>query len=69
MATATNQHPAPAAVEGPAMAHDYTCTCGHVLRVSGLGRHRIYFPVDSRRLDDPIMDGLCPNCGKGLPGK
>ncbi len=48
----------------------YECSrCGHVLRVFGGGRHRIYFEPGNTRLDDPIMDGHCPECGLGLPGK
>jgi hypothetical protein len=28
----------------------YTCPeCAHVLRVSGLGRHRVYFELDDER--------------------
>jgi predicted RNA-binding Zn-ribbon protein involved in translation (DUF1610 family) len=47
-----------------------TCPeCGHVLRVSGLGRHRVYFEPADARLDDPVMDRACPECGHGLPGK
>ncbi len=48
----------------------YNCPeCGHVLRVSGLGRHRVYFELDDERLDDPVMNRVCPACGYGLPGK
>jgi hypothetical protein len=48
----------------------YNCTaCGHAMRVIGLGRHRVYFDPSDQRLDDPIMDRRCPNCGHGLPGK
>ena len=48
----------------------YTCpACGHVLRVSGLGRHRVFFELDNERLDDPVMNRACPACGHGLPGK
>ena len=48
----------------------YTCPeCGHVLRVSGLGRHRVFFELDNKRLDDPVMNRACPACGHGLPGK
>jgi predicted RNA-binding Zn-ribbon protein involved in translation (DUF1610 family) len=48
----------------------YTCPeCGHVLRVSGLGRHRVYFEPEDVRLDDPVMNRVCPECGHGLPGK
>ncbi len=48
----------------------YSCPeCGHVLRVSGLGRHRVYFELTDELLDDPVMDRVCPACGHGLPGK
>ena len=48
----------------------YTCPeCGHILRVSGLGCHRIYFELDEDRSVDPLMNGACPKCGPGLPGK
>jgi ribosomal protein S27AE len=48
----------------------YSCPeCGHVLRVSGLGRHRVYFELDDERADDPVMNRVCPACGHGLPGK
>ena len=47
----------------------YACTeCGNVLRVSGLGRHRVYFELDDERLVAPVMNRLCPACGHGLPG-
>ena len=48
----------------------YTCPeCGHLLRVSGLGRHRVYFELDDQRSDHPVMNRVCPECGHGLPGK
>jgi len=48
----------------------YSCPeCGHVLRVSGVGRHRVYFERDEDRSMDPVMNGSCPGCGHGLPGK
>jgi endogenous inhibitor of DNA gyrase (YacG/DUF329 family) len=48
----------------------YSCPeCGHVLRVSGLGRHRVYFELDDARSTDPVMNRACPACGYGLPGK
>jgi hypothetical protein len=48
----------------------YGCpTCGHVLRVIGLGRHRVYFELTDELLDDPVMERVCPVCGLGLPGK
>jgi len=33
--------------------------------VSGLGRHRLYFD----RPNTLVMDGVCPVCRHGLPGK
>jgi hypothetical protein len=48
----------------------YTCPgCEHVLRVSGLGRHRVYFELGNGRLLDPVLNRVCPACGHGLPGK
>ena len=47
----------------------YRCKCGHVLRVFGGGRHRVYFEPANARLDDPVMNGTCPCCARGLPGK
>jgi hypothetical protein len=48
---------------------EYHCECGHVLRMFGVGRHRVYFEPGTARLDDPVMNRACPGCGRGLPGK
>jgi hypothetical protein len=54
----------------PDPTRTYTCpACGHILRVSGLGRHRVYFELDDERSDDPVMNCVCPGCGHGQPGK
>jgi hypothetical protein len=35
----------------------YSCPeCEHALRVSGLGRHRVYFELDDDRSLDPVMN-------------
>jgi len=47
----------------------YRCDCGYELRVFGTGRHRVYFQPADARLDDPVMNGSCPDCGRELPGK
>ena len=48
----------------------YSCPeCGHLLRVSGLGRHRVYFELNDERSEDPVMNRVCPACGHSLPGK
>ena len=65
---APTERPASAAKPGSRPA--YSCSeCGHVLRVSGLGRHRVYFELDDERSDHPVMNGVCPECGHALPGK
>jgi hypothetical protein len=54
----------------PHLRPTYGCPeCGHVLRLSGLGRHRVYFELADERADDPVMNRVCPACGHGLPGK
>jgi hypothetical protein len=54
----------------PASRPVYACPdCGHLLRVSGLGRHRVYFELDDERSEDPVMNRVCSACGHGLPGK
>jgi hypothetical protein len=48
---------------------EYRCECGHLLRVFGGGRHRVYFHTGDTRLNDPVMNRSCPECGRTLPGK
>ena len=48
----------------------YCCEqCAHILRVSGLGRHTVYFELDDERSSAPLMNRACPECRHGLPGK
>ena len=48
----------------------YSCPeCGHVLRVVGLGRHRVYFELGEERSYDAVINRVRPECGHGLPGK
>jgi uncharacterized protein YegP (UPF0339 family)/uncharacterized protein YlaI len=48
----------------------YSCPeCEHGLRVSGLGRHRVYFELSDERSQDPVMNRTCPACEHRLPGK
>lgn len=42
--------------------------CGHV-RVSGLGRHRVYFELTDERADDSVMNRVCPVCARAPHGK
>ena len=70
MATATQPVHTDAGTAGSPSPRMYTCPqCENVLRLSGLGRHRIYFPLDDAASSDPVMNGRCPECGNPLPGQ
>jgi hypothetical protein len=60
----------PATGAKPDSRPPYTCPhCGHALRVSGLGRHQVYFELSDEQSGDPVMNRVCPACQYGLPGK
>jgi hypothetical protein len=66
--TTPPQRTSPAA--NPDQRPTYSCPhCGHILRVSGLGRHRLYFELTDERAHDPVMNRVCPECDHDLPGK
>jgi hypothetical protein len=46
----------------------WECVCGQSYRVSGLDRHRIYWPSGAPA-DAPVLDGCCVRCRRPLPGK
>jgi hypothetical protein len=46
--------------------HTWRCRCGQEFRVSGEGRHSVYWLIDADP-GDPVLDGRCPNCGRTLP--
>jgi predicted RNA-binding Zn-ribbon protein involved in translation (DUF1610 family) len=54
----------------PDARQTYSCSdCGHRLCVFGGDRHRVYFELGDERFGEPVMNGVCPACGQGLPGK
>jgi len=59
----------PPVSEAPARRGEYRCECGHILRVFGSGRHRIYFEPGNVAVGDPVTNRVCSQCGRGLPGK
>ena len=70
MASTTLIAPAEPRAATPHPRRTYTCPeCGHVLHVSGVGRHRVFFELTDERAEDPVMNRVCPECGHGLPGK
>jgi hypothetical protein len=44
----------------------WSCECGQAYRVSGEGRHRVYWLVDAPEAD-PVMGSTCVNCERPLP--
>ena len=52
----------------PAAREEWSCECGQEYRVSGAGRHRVYWLADADE-SDPVLSDTCPSCDRGLPGK
>src|SRR5829696_490734 len=52
----------PAADRLPQVWHH---SCGQELRVSGEGRHRVFWTPEAA-MADPILDDRCPGCGGSL---
>jgi hypothetical protein len=45
---------------------DWTCQCGQDYRVTGQGRHRVYWPAGADKAE-PVLSGKCVNCERPLP--
>jgi len=45
----------------------WTCACGTAFRVTGAGRHQVFWPADAPE-DEPVMGDRCPSCDRPLPG-
>jgi hypothetical protein len=44
----------------------FSWECGQDFRVTGSGRHRVYWLPDAPE-NDPILAGRCPSCDRPLP--
>jgi hypothetical protein len=44
----------------------YKCDCGQVYRVTGVDRHRVYWPEGAER-DEPVLGDTCVRCDRPLP--
>ena len=44
----------------------WSCECGQSYRVSGTGRHRVYW-LEGAAQNDPVISGACPSCDRALP--
>jgi hypothetical protein len=45
---------------------DWTCECGQAYRVTGQGRHRVYWPAGADKAD-AVLDQQCVSCKRPLP--
>ena len=45
---------------------DWTCACGARYRVTGMDRHRVYWPAGADKAE-PVLSGKCVNCERPLP--
>jgi hypothetical protein len=58
--------PAGAGRSAAARPETYRCECGQEFRVSGTGRHRVYWLAGAPD-DDPVLSPACPSCDRPLP--
>lgn len=45
---------------------EWTCECGQAYRVSGEGRHRVFW-LEGAAANDPVIGSVCPECERELP--
>jgi hypothetical protein len=43
----------------------YRCDCGQGFRVTGSGRHRVFW-LEGAAENDPVLAPQCPECGRSL---
>ena len=65
------QSPGPAApgrtdAEEASQAREWRCACGQEYVVSGVDRHRVYWPAGGSP-DDALLELRCVECGAALP--
>ena len=52
--------------EESSQKREWRCQCGQDYVVSGVDRHRVYWPAGASP-DDPVLDLVCVQCGAPLP--
>jgi hypothetical protein len=45
---------------------EYTCDCGQAFRMTGMGRHRVFWLANAPE-GDPLLSDRCPSCDRPLP--
>ena len=54
-----------AGAPGARSVETWRCDCGEELRVSGSGRHRVFWRAGAAD-DDPLLTARCPSCDRPL---
>jgi len=49
----------------PDAIRDAHCACGQAFRVTGAGRHEVFWVAGAAQ-DDPVLGQTCPSCGRAL---
>ena len=57
---------APDTEAAEAVEREWTCACGKEYRITGEGRHRVYWPSDAT-VSDPVLGQECVECGRPFP--
>jgi hypothetical protein len=52
----------------PAGAEQWTCACGTRFRLTGAGRHQVFWLADAAE-DEPVLGDRCPSCDQPLPSR
>src|SRR4051812_16573496 len=63
---ASDGAPEPLGAGDSGAEQEYRCECGQEFRVTGAGRHRVYWLPDADP-SDPVLSPGCPNCDRPLP--
>jgi hypothetical protein len=66
IALARLKRPGAGSRRGSGQPEDYRCECGQRFRLTGTGRHRVYWLHDAAE-DDPLLSPHCPACERPLP--
>lgn len=56
----------PADDDPKTVGNKWSCECGQSFRVSGQGRHRVFWLADAEA-SDPVVGTTCPSCDRPLP--
>jgi len=56
----------PAGDDVKTAGNTWSCDCGQSFRVSGQGRHRVFWLADAEA-SDPVVGTTCPACDRPLP--